>query len=411
MIVVVCVHVLPTMLAAQEACDAPWRLEETLRLGSVDGGEVTFAPVWDLDVGPGGRIYLVQGWVPEVSVFLPDGRPAGTIGRAGEGPGEFPMSPLRLGWRGDTLWVSDRFTTHFFSADGAAVRQVSFETRVPSEGSIFRPGTPLVDASFLPQRSVTSDSRLFYLADGVPLVRLSTSGEIVDTLAIVDQHLAPFTIVRKRDANGWGGVLLRHPLAYSGGESQLPVAANPDGTAVVLLGAVRDGREDARFDLLKIRFDGDTLLHRSISYAPRRITQNEETRLREGFGALLAGDYYPDSMRRPMSARESERKRRLGFDLITFPEHHPPVRKIVAGHDGSIWLLRESSPSPADLWEIYGEDGRLEGSVRITGTVSAIPWNPRLEIFRATRTEVWGMTTDDLEVPYIHRYRVVRSGC
>ena len=112
-----------------------------------------------------------------------------------------------------------------------------------------------------------------------------------------------------------------------------------------------------------------------------------------------------------MSARESERKRRLGFDLITFPEHHPPVRKIVAGDDGSIWLLRESSPSPADLWEIYGEDGRLEGSVRITGAVGAIPWNPRLEIFRATRTEVWGMTTDDLEVPYIHRYRVVRSGC
>ena len=38
-----------------------------------------------------------------------------------------------------------------------------------------------------------------------------------------------------------------------------------------------------------------------------------------------------------------------------------------------------------------------------------IPWQPWLAILSASRTEVWATTTDDLEVPYIHRYRVDRD--
>ncbi len=60
--------------AQESTCDVPWRLEETLRLGSVDG-EDALSPVRALEIGPDGRIYLLQSWDHHVSVFLPDGSP------------------------------------------------------------------------------------------------------------------------------------------------------------------------------------------------------------------------------------------------------------------------------------------------------------------------------------------------
>jgi hypothetical protein len=49
--------VVPRSVAAQGACESPWVLEETLRIGSIDG-EVTLTWVRDLEVGPDGDIYV-----------------------------------------------------------------------------------------------------------------------------------------------------------------------------------------------------------------------------------------------------------------------------------------------------------------------------------------------------------------
>lgn len=386
--------------AAQEVCDRPWELEETLRLGSVDGdGMLTF--VRDLAVGPDGRVYLLQSWDP-IRVFGPDGRPAGTIGRQGEGPGEWP-SPLHgLGWRGDTLWVRHRLGTQFLSADGEEIRRVSFRIRLPREGSQLNPGRPLPDGTFLPGRAVNEEEHLFLKADRAALRRVSAAGEIVDTLAIVERHLGSYALEHETDRYGWG-VMLSHPLGPWSGESWLPVAATPDGSAVVLIGEVRDDREDASFDLLRIRFDGDTLLRRAVPYEPRPITRDEQSLQRERMAGRLARGGSP------WDTSDPERKRRIGRELISFPERYPPVRRIVAGGDGSMWLLREAWPDPADVWEIYDEDGRLEGSVRIEEPADPEDWDPRLRILRASRTEIWATTRGAFDIPYVHRYRVDRA--
>ena len=398
-----CVALAP--LSGQEVCDAPWRLEETLRLGSADG-DVTFSNVRDLTIGPDGRVYVLQLGEP-LRVFLPDGRPAGTIGRAGEGPGEFPSWPRWFGWRGDTLWVAHRLGAQFLLADGTETRRVSYWIPVPSEGSRLSPGRPLPDGNFLPYRMVTDDSHLFLKADRVALPRLSAAGEVIDTLAVVERHLADFVVEREMDRNWWG-LMLEHPLGPWIGEAWLPVAATPDGSAIVLVGSVREERGRGSFDLLRIRFDGDTMLSRRVEYRPRPIGRSEEALQREAFGASLAGDDVPESMRR-VYRREAERRRRIGEDLIRFPEFHPPVRRIVAGDDGSMWLLREAWPSAADVWEVYGADGRLEGTVRIEGPPDHADWTPRLRILHANRTEVWGATTGEFGVPHIHRYRIDRK--
>ena len=70
------------------------------------------------------------------------------------------------------------------------------------------------------------------------------------------------------------------------------------------------------------------------------------------------------------------------------------MRRIVTGKDGSIWILRElTTPDLVDRWEVYDGDGELQGVVLISdGKASPIPWQPRLNILRVTRDEVWGTT-------------------
>ena len=312
-----------------------------------------------------------------------------------------------MGRRGDTLWVSDRFVTQFFLFDGTPLRQVSFKIPVRTEGSRFAPGTPLADGTFLPYRTVTEEEERIMLAPRAVLRRLSASGEIVDTIAVIERHLAAHAIHREVDSRGFG-MMLPHPLQPSNGESMLPVAAVADGSAVVFIGKVRS--EDARptFDLLKIGISGDTVLQRAVPYTPLPVTREERERMRDRFAAGVAGDFTPEHLRPPWETQDAERQRRIAREAITFPRTHPPVRRIVTGTDGSIWLLREAWPRDADHWEVYGEEGDLEGHVRIepqtTGDTAQRP-----HVLQVSRSEVWAQVRGELDVPHVLRYAVRRS--
>ena len=73
-------------------------------------------------------------------------------------------------------------------------------------------------------------------------------------------------------------------------------------------------------------------------------------------------------------------------------------------------LLRELREDGVDLWEIYGSDGGLEGTLEIEeGRSSTKPWYPRLAILLASVDEVWGTTRGEYDEPYLHRYRVDRT--
>ncbi len=122
---------------------------------------------------------------------------------------------------------------------------------------------------------------------------------------------------------------------------------------------VRAEDEQPTFDLLRIGIAGDTLLHRAVPYVPLPVTSDEREVIREWFAAGRAGDRTPDRLRPPWGIRDAERRRRIAREAITFPETHPPVRRILAGRDGSVWLLREAWPRAASLWEVHDQAGNL----------------------------------------------------
>ena len=125
--------------------------------------------------------------VPAVTVFSLDGRPLRQIGRAGQGPGDIWRAASGVGWIGDTLWIADDRRIQLFTADERVPEQViEFTLPVPDEGTRLTPGRMLADGTLLAGRRSISDWRAWLTATSLPLRRLSRSGEVLDTIAIVE---------------------------------------------------------------------------------------------------------------------------------------------------------------------------------------------------------------------------------
>ena len=399
----------PGALRGQTACPTPWQLEEVLRIGSPESTNLV-SSVMDLAIGPDSVFYVAQAMVPAVTVFSLDGHVLRRIGRAGRGPGDIEFAATGLGWLGDTLWVADLNRIQLFTTDERVPDQViQFSRGVPEEGSRLVPGRMLADGTLIGRRRTTSGRAWSSQGAnlGLALRRLSRSGEILDTIATIEWP--GNTIEHERDAQLSPG---QHPLRDLPpiGLREYLTALKPDGSAVVKIGEVHEDATPANFDVLVISIRGDTLLHRSVEYEPREVTSAMERRLAEEYSGWRAGDYSLSSWGPELTETTLERRRRAARRAFWVPENLPPVRQVVAGTDGTIWLLREMREDRVDIWEIYDSDGTLEGTVEIGhGRSSLVPWDPRLAVALASRDEVWGATYDDLGVPYIHRYLVDRT--
>ena len=401
----------PAALHAQNACPTPWQLEEVLRIGSVESEDLVTG-VLDLAVGPDSALYVAQALVPAITVFSLDGQVLRHIGRAGQGPGDIELSATGVGWLGDTLWVADRYRVQLFTSDELVPDEViRFNLSVPEEGAFLTPGRVLADGTLIGKRTWRGGygPGMSRGADtGLALRRLSRSGEVLDSIANI--HWPDNAVEYENDRGR--RVSYIHPLKDLSplGLKEYLAALGPDGSRVVQIANVQEDGTPPTFDILVISVHGDTLLHRAVEYEPREVTSVMERRLADGLAGWIAGDYSPTSRWLVLSEATLERRRRAVRSAFWVPEHHPPVRQVVAGTDGTIWLLRELREDRVDVWEIRDADGRLDGTVEIGhGRGSFKPWSPRLAIVLASRDEIWGTTYDEYDVPYIHRYRVDRT--
>jgi hypothetical protein len=89
-------------------------------VGGLEAPDHVFGEVVDATLLPDGRIAVVDRQARSVSLFSADGELLRTIGREGEGPGEF-LDPIAVDHRGDTLavwdWRQNRITLASLSDD------------------------------------------------------------------------------------------------------------------------------------------------------------------------------------------------------------------------------------------------------------------------------------------------------
>ena len=158
----------------------PWTVSgPEVRIGSVDDPDYVFGPVVGLTPSPDGFLYSLHWGDATIRRWTPDGTPAGSVGRQGEGPGEFGR-PIRMGFYGDSLWVwdLDAYRVSYFDLEGEFVGSVSPKVEIGGpESSPPRPERPLRDGTFVGQVPAWSDGIARGTLTETPYVHMDATGE------------------------------------------------------------------------------------------------------------------------------------------------------------------------------------------------------------------------------------------
>ena len=233
--------------------------------------------------------------------------------------------------------------------------------------------------------------------------RVSASGEIVDT--IVQRLSAIWPTMRSTGKRSQQRIRHDAPaplvhLPYE--ESWLPVVATGRRVGCrVFIGEVRSG------DLKQPHFRPAQASHRGRYPAAQgraiRAAAVDQGRTDVDAGTISTLQRGPETsprerLRPPWSIQDGERRRRIAqrSDHLV-PETHPPVRRVLAGRDGSIWLLREAWPNTPPTcgrsttrmatWREACESMTRPPGTRAFGHASS----------RQARTELWVQTRSELD--------------
>lgn len=359
------------------------------RIGSHDDPDYVFGPIGSLVVGPDGLLYTLHWREATIRRWTQDGAPAGSIGRKGEGPGEFDL-PVRMGFFGDSLWVWDvrAYRMSYFDPEGELLGSVSPTVDFGGPDAVPpRPDRPLRDGTFV--GSVPAASHLIATGEHTesPYVHMDADGNPLARIWAMPYE--PRDVFAIMGGDGGGGAFSSQPF-----DDGYSVSVGDDGL-LVLERRAWTGEGEAAVRVTKIGLDGDTLLHASVPYEPVPLPAE---RFDSAAGAL-AERWSDDSG--PFSASESEVR-----EAMYRPSYLPAVRGVTQAEDGTIWL-RRYDPVETETGERMGEWWILDAG----GAPLARALTPAGVSLRVIGGDtVWGIESDELGVQYIVRYGLVKGG-
>ena len=168
--------------------DTRWRIgaEPSLDIGGGDSADAYLLHrVITSEVLPGGRVAVANTGTAEVRIFDSAGRHLSTVGRRGQGPGEF-SSPWHLhAMPGDSLLVVDLrgFRFNVFGPNGAFVRSYTTPVATGAEGTElvdwFDDGTALVHRY---ERTEPDTQSTEPRRSRLSLFRIASDGRMLDSL-------------------------------------------------------------------------------------------------------------------------------------------------------------------------------------------------------------------------------------
>ncbi len=362
------------------AQESSWRLVLEQRIGSLDGEATALSRVSGLAVGSDLTTFVAQVQENRIRVFDANGRPLRTIGRGGEGPGEFRMI-VGVEVRGDTLLASDQALLRVsrFHTDGRHISTSPFVA--PRLGDQFNAAAPplghLTDGSMVyrPRTTMMQEAQPNLQA---PVVHLNQAGTVIGRFPPISFR-GDVKMVRRAD---------RATMLTSAFPHRDLVQVAPDGMAVVYVRrppATREG--SATFSVLALRTPRDTIFHRSYRYPAREVTRDTRDSIQQSYSASLESVLGPAQAARFLQTS----------GLI--PTFHPPVSGLVVADGGVSWIGRETRDTRTISWLRLGPDGAIQGWVQVP---------PSVRLLAARGDRLWGVQTGEWGEEYVVRYRVVR---
>lgn len=328
---------------------------------------------------PDGTIFVRSPQPPVIDVFDAEGHHLRTIGREGEGPGEFRVLAGH-GLLGDTLWVLDvallRMST--FLHDGTHVRTWRLE---PIDLGIPLSARHTITALLAGPYALAVPMANPVGAGGrVPLPVLLGDRDFQESHPVLE-------VVRPR------GMRIRGVGSFSFQPFLLPplvsVATNGRG---FLTADWTDEREGSLVVTLYAPSGEVDWVQRINHSATPVLTVVRDSLL--AHGQTMAGPYVERARNKGTIGRESIRD--LVSEGLYIPTYYPPASQILLGPDGSVWI-RSGEFAELVEWTVLDAQGEAKFTVHLPETL----W-----VKEVTFECVWGTTVDDLDIPYVVRYDI-----
>ncbi len=370
-----------------------WKFTEVFRIGAAEGPpEYQFGHITGLQVLSDGRIVVADMMGHHLRFFSPDGVHELTVGREGQGPGEFGSDRLGLFvGPGDTLVVYDRANSraNVFSADGTWLESYS---TLPSEGYRLgywanNPRTGRITTLHNPLRQ--SDGTLTDTLDIV--LERDVHGAILDTLARLPSYLTfprggPDTF-RFYYGTAWWHRPWEAGLLLSRTDEYRFLWYGPEGALGRIVGLTRE-------PLAITDEDRSVIIGRwEATLRENQVPAERAAQIMSGVGF---GDSYP-----PLGWFN------YGPAGTFLVQRVRPVRDLDAEEQKEIRLSLLVPPASSE-WDVFDSEWRYLGTVEIpeTGWVATVP---SLRFFQDPATGTWYMYTiwsDELDVEYVIRWRI-----
>lgn len=339
-----------------------WRVTEELRIGSVDGdGPDVLGSVTSFEIDRAGRVWILEGQSQQLRVFDGDGSFVRTIGRNGGGPGEFARAMrVELGPDGN-LWVMDPSNNRLSVFDTAGTY---LEGRLALGGFIMMPWPGRFDSRGRYYAPVPRTGTEFRIG----LLRYDTAFTPADTL---DVPTDPVERQSFRLSSPDGRSMMVAGVPFQGG---LRWKLAPDGATWSL---VTD-----QYRLFELDENGDTIRTITRDYEPLPVTDEDRAQAREDLKWFLDQGGQADWSK--------------------LPGEKPAAASFFFDDEGDIWVERVTEGGGSgSSFDVFDPEGRFLGNVH-----TPFPLSGPEPIIRGDT--LWGVTRDELEVPYIVRARIVK---
>jgi hypothetical protein len=342
--------------------------EPAVEIGTLEGDEAyQLSGVNGLARLSGGRIVVANNASHEIRFFDAAGTHLRSVGREGEGPGEFRGLGLLRVLPGDTIAVHDWNLSRmsYFDSVGTFVRSFAFDVIGVSPMPIghFADGGWLAGRSFL---FAPGGDGSDIVQDTVPFLVFDRNGGLRDSIGTL---LQPEFYVRSQAGNAFA--------------MSLPFGRI---TETVVVGDRFFAGQNGRFEITRYTVAGTADLVIRLERSPAAITAQDLDR----YKAERLADTRPDFR------QQAERN----LAEMPYPSTFPVFADLAADPDGNLWVL--DYPRPGDdrrFWTVFSPEGHALGRVETP---------PGLQVLDIGRDYVLGVWRDDLDVEHVRLHTLNR---
>jgi hypothetical protein len=338
----------------------------------------------DAAVGRDGRLYTAFAGRGELRIVRPDGTSHDVVALGGSAADPFPR---RLGWVGDTLWLSDAFAGRIDLFTPGTRRAETRHAYVPARlGDHSRwgivgilPGWRIAVRTTASVERMAAGQPYFNLPEtlhgpmpppvsSLPIWLTDEAGTVIDTLAIIPAGNRAMALFLAEPSAPGAPAMVRTRMGSQPFADHPLIFIDHSGHHVVVVDrTVEGGDPPPRFFVHRITPWGDTVSSRAYPYDPVPMedswVRQEAHRLAESLGGDLEA---------------AVRTARAGIYL---PPWLPPVSQVLGDREGWLWLAREVVPdSDSIVWEIHDPEG---------SRVRFVTLDPALAVRAVQRDTAW----------------------